>query len=193
MPDMSLSEKFDELERLLGLRSTESLALRDMLALYFGVPFILLIYDPGEERLCQARRQELAERLRTRGQPVHEIGLGSFIFDYYRKKGQLERLFALDRERPRELGRMIAAVYRPVLVERIVAEAGSGEEEAVVFLHEVACLYPFVRVCNLLTDLENRLRQTLVVFYPGSERDGRLMFLNMEEEGSCHAGKIGSG
>jgi hypothetical protein len=182
---MSLLDKFNELEYLL-------LARRDALALPGGTPFVLLIYDPYEERLCQARRQELAERLESRGQRVHEIGLGTFIFDYYRQKGQLERLFALERERPQELRRMIASIYRPELVKRIVAEAGDMEDDAIIFLHEVGSLYPFVRVCNLLGDLENRVKQPLVVFYPGSEQDGRLLFLNLEEEGHCHARKIHS-
>jgi hypothetical protein len=180
---MSLLDKFKELEYLL-------LARRDTLALHSGTPFVLLVYDPGEERLCQARRQELAERLESRGLRVYEIGLGAFIFDYYRQKGQLEQLFALERERPQELRRTIAGIYRPELVKRIVGEARDVEDDAIIFLSGVGSLYPFARVCNLLGDLENRVKQPLVVFYPGSEQDGRLMFLNLEEEGSCHARRI---
>jgi hypothetical protein len=180
---MDLSDKFSELEHLL-------LAGRDTLALHSGTPFVLLVYDPHEERLCQARRQELAERLESRGLRVYEIGLGTFIFDYYRQKGQLERLFTLERERPQELRRMLAGIYRPELVEHIVAQAGEMRDNGVIFLSGVGSLYPFARVCNLLGDLENKVKLPLVVFYPGSEQDGKLMFLNLEEEGNCQARRI---
>jgi hypothetical protein len=180
---MSLLDKFNELEYLL-------LARRDTLVLHSGTPFVLLVYDPGEERLCQARRQELAEKLESRGLRVYEIRLGTFIFDYYRQEGRLERLFALERERPQELRRMLSGIYRPALVKHIVAEAGEMEDNAVIFLSGVGSLYPFASLCNLLGDLENRVKLPLVVFYPGSEQDGRLMFLNLEEEGDCRARRI---
>jgi len=47
-------------------------------------------------------------------------------------------------------------------------------------LTSVASIYPFARVSNLLTDLENHVLVPLVVFYPGGEVDGKLSFLNRE-------------
>jgi len=183
---MSLHDKFNELETML-------LEQRHLLGLHSGVPFIILVYDPHEERRCRARQIELREKLEARGVHVIEHELNNFIFDYYADKGQLERIFDLDRDpaRREELGQMIAGVYEKELIDRIlegVKDADSNRN--VIFLTGVASMYPFARVSNLLTALENRVQVPLVVFYPGSERDGRLSFLDQEPHVGYRARRI---
>lgn len=170
---MSLSAKFQELENLL-------LHQYHLIGLHSGVPFILLIYPPSQERLCQAHQIDLVEKLRARGVPVVEHKLNTFIFDYYTKRGRLEQIFELDREKPEELRRMMAGVYGQELVKRILDTADQADPDGVIFLSGVANIYPFARVSSLLAKLENQIKLPLVVFYPGSERDGRLSFLDIE-------------
>ncbi|HHE71042.1 MAG TPA: DUF1788 domain-containing protein, partial [Chloroflexi bacterium] len=50
----------------------------------------------------------------------------------------------------------------------------------------VSHLYPFVRVANLLEDLENRVKAPLVVFYPGEELDSELRFLGLQHADGPH-------
>jgi hypothetical protein len=184
---MSLSTKFDELERLL-------LHHRHSLGRHSGVPFLILIYPPQQEQRSRAYQIDLREKLRLRGMRVLEQELNNFIFDHYREKGQLERIFELDRDPARrdELRRMLAGVYEKELVRRILDEVATvaDADNTVVFLAGVASMYPFARVSNLLTDLENKIQIPLVVFYPGSEENGKLRFLNREPHLGYRARRI---
>jgi hypothetical protein len=64
------------------------------------------------------------------------------------------------------------------------------EDNGVIFLSGVATMYPFARVSNLLTDLENKVHVPLVVFYPGSEENNKLSFLNREQHIGYRAQRI---
>jgi hypothetical protein len=183
---MSLSAKFNELETIL-------LEQRHLLGLHTGVPFIILVYDPHDERFCQARQFELREKLEVRGVQVVACELSNFIFDYYAGKGQLERIFDLDRDPKyrQDLQQMIAGIYEKELVERIqTGIKNSDPDNSVIFLTGVASMYPFARVSNLLTALENLIKVPLVVFYPGREQDGKLSFLNQEPHIGYRARRI---
>jgi len=176
----SLTDKFAELEGLL-------LNQRHTLALHAGVPFVLLIYDPPEERRCREEQAHLMTKLADAGLAVREIPVEAFIFGHYAEIGLLDRVFEKERTHPGDVYRDLAKNYRPALVRHIVeaAEALDGQD-AILFLTRVAHLYPFVRVSNLLQNLENRVKLPLVVFYPGEELDGELRFLCLESADGPH-------
>ena len=177
----SLVDKFRELETLL-LRS------RHTLALHAGVPFVLLIYDPHQERLCREEQEHLGTKLQDAGLTVREIPVQTFIFDHYAQIGLLDRVFEKERTSPGDVYRDLAKNYRPALVEHIIEEAqGLEGQDAVLLLTQAAHLYPFVRVSNLLEDLENQVKLPFVVFYPGEELDGELRFLCLENADGPHS------
>lgn len=176
----SLADKFMELERLLRHD-------RQTLALHAGVPFLLLIYDPAEEHRCNEERAHLRVKLEDAGLYMHEISVKTFMFDHYAEIGLLETMFEKEQRQPEPVYRDIAKHYRPALVQHIIGIAESlSAADTVIFLTDVAHLYPFVRVANLLEDLENRVQPPLVVFYPGIEIDGELRFLGLENADGPH-------
>lgn len=176
----SLVNKFVELERLL-------LNDRATLALHAGVPFLLLIYDPNNERWCSEKQAHLHVKLEDAGLYVCEISVKTFVFDHYAKIELLDTIFEKEQNQPDPVYRDLAKHYRPALVKHIIGIAEDlPEADTVIFLTDVAHLYPFVRVANLLEDLENRVQQPLVVFYPGVELDGELRFLGLENADGPH-------
>lgn len=176
----SLVDKFAELEKLL-------LNQRHTLALHTGVPFVLLIYDPHAERRCREEQTHLMTKLEDAGLTVREIPVETFIFDHYAEIGLLDKIFEKEPTHPGDVYRDLAKNYRPALAQHIrqVAEELDGQD-AVLFLTRVAHLYPFVRVSNLLEDLENWVKLPLVIFYPGEELDGELRFLCLENADGPH-------
>jgi hypothetical protein len=76
---------------------------------------------------------------------------------------------------------MIANVYENTLVKNILQTVNRADPNGAIFLTGVGAMYPFGRVSNLLTTLENKIKIPLVVFYPGDEKDGQLRFLMLEE------------
>jgi len=176
----SLVDKFAELEGLL-------LGQRHTLALHAGVPFVLLIYDPSDERQCREEQAHLMRKLDDAGIVTHEIPLESFIFDHYTEIGLLDTIFEKEPAQPDAVYRDLAKNYRPALARHIIQVSEDLEEQdAVLFLTQVAHLHPFVRVSNLLEDLENRVKLPFVVFYPGEELDGELRFLRLEHADGPH-------
>ena len=178
----SLADKFSELENLL-------LRHRHTLALHTGVPFVLLVYDPRQERRCQEEQQHLMTKLRDAGLLVREISLDTFIFDHYAEIGLLDKIFEKERSEAGTVYRDLAKNYRPVLAQHIIETAEMLQErdkDAVLFLTRAAHLYPFVRVSNLLENLENQVRLPLVVFYPGEELDSEMRFLCLKNADGPH-------
>jgi hypothetical protein len=173
---MDLRPKFIELESLL-------LEQRDLIGLHSGVPFILLVYPPDREKTCMGAKDNMADKIRSRGVPVFECKLSTFIFDYYKKQGYIERVFDLDRdpEQRETLRRMIAGVYERNLPEWVLEMANKAEPDGILFMTGVASLYPFARISNLLSELETKIKVPMVVFYPGRYMDGNLYFLNSDE------------
>lgn len=158
---------------------------RHLLGLHSGVPFLLLVYPPEQERVCREMQAEVMDKLRTRGMPVIEHRLDTLIFDYYAqpryaKRGGLQRIFELERTHPDDLRRQISGMYEQELINRILKTADRAAPDGAIFITRTATMYPFARISNLLTALENRITLPLVVFYPGSIRDGQLSFLNLE-------------
>jgi len=177
---LSLIEKFAELEKLI-------LNQRHTLALHAGVPFVLLIYVPNEERLCREEQAHLMTKLADAGLSVRQIPVATFVFDHYAEIGLLDKVFEKESTQPGDVYRDLAKNYRPALVRHIIKVADTLDgQDAILFLTQVAHLYPFVRVSNLLSDLENRVKLPLVILYPGEELDGELRFLCLKNADGPH-------
>ena len=126
-------------------------------------------------------------KLTDAGLIVREISLESFIFDHYAEIGLLDTVFEKERTQPEDVYRDLAKNYRPALVRHIIEAADALDgQDAILFLTRVAHLYPFVRVSNLLQDLENRVKLPLVIFYPGEELDSELRFLCLKNADGPH-------
>lgn len=177
----SLVDKFAELEALL-------VDDRQTLALHAGVPFVLLIYHPKEEHRCRQEQARLAERLGDSGIIVREISLESFVLDHYADIGLLEKLLQKEILHRQSVYRDLAKNSRPALCRHIIRVSEElDSEDAILFVCGLAHLFPFVRVSNLLEDLENRVKLPLVMFYPGEELDGELRFLCLENADGPHS------
>jgi hypothetical protein len=109
---LSLAEKFVELEELL-------LKHRHTLALHAGVPFVLLVYDPAEERRCREEQAHLVDKLRDGNLVVHEIPVETFVFDRYAEARLLDRMFEMEATRPQDVYRDLSKNYRPALAQFI--------------------------------------------------------------------------
>jgi len=174
-----LRQKFEELEDLL-------LHHRRTLAQNTGVPFVRLVYRPEEEIACQRFREPLARTLEREGVKVEVVSCREVIFTRYERQGRLDRLFELEQTDGERLGAHIARRARQELTERLVGGAESLGEEGVIFLVDVAFLYPYLQLSPVLEACTNRITPplALVIFYPGEvDVEGRLLFLGQRSSG----------
>jgi len=178
----ALPEKFEELERWL-LRD------RALLAQSTGVPFIRLVYRPGEEADCLRRREVLRRTLEGQGVKVQTVSCRDVIFAHYERRGRLEQLFQLEATAGPELGEYIADHAARELTTRLMQAveslgSGGGRHDGVVFLTDVAFLYPYLHLGPILDDCTNCIQppMALAVFYPGEvSLENRLMFLGVRQ------------
>ena len=174
-----LHEKSEELEHLL-------LHHRRTLAQNTGVPFVRLVYRPEEEVACRRLREPLERGLVQKGVAVETISCRGVIFTHYEQRERLAQLFELGHKEGRRLSASIARHARRELTERLVSGAERLRGDGVIFLADVAFLYPYLQLGPVLDDCTNRITPplALVVFYPSEvDVDGRLLFLGQRPSG----------
>lgn len=173
----ALPEKFEELERWL-LRD------RALLAQSTGVPFIRLVYRPAEETECVRRRESLRRTLEGQGIKVQAVTCRDVIFTHYERRGRLEQLFELEAAATAEadLRDSVARHARQELTTRLLQAVEVLAGDGVVFLTDVAFLYPYLHLGPILDNCTNRIQppMALAIFYPGEVNlENRLMFLGV--------------
>jgi len=171
----ALPEKFEELERWL-LRD------RALLAQSTGVPFIRLVYRPEEEADCVRRRELLRRTVEGQGVKVQTVSCRDVIFGHYERRGRLEQLFQLEATAGPELGDTIAGHAAQELTTSLMQAVESLVSDGVVFLTDVAFLYPYLHLGPILDDCTNCIQppMALAIFYPGEVNlEKRLMFLGV--------------
>lgn len=170
---MRLDQKFEHLEDLL-------LYNRDTIGIHNGVPFIMLIYHPKEERDCREKIERLEEKIFDKNINLLEIPLNKIIFEDLKEEGVLEDIFEYDKEVPKEVREELSKRSREVFKKHIINEIHENDPQ-IVFLTRVASIYPFYRVSNLFYSLEGEVEVPCVVFYPGEFIDDKLHFMGEVE------------
>jgi len=174
-----LRQKFDELEDLL-------LHHRRTLAQNTGVPFLRLVYQPEEEISCQRLQGILARTLARKGIRIETVSCRGVIFTHYEQRQQLDWLFELEQAEGDQLSASIAKHARRELTERLLRATERLQGDGVIFLTDVAFLYPYLNLSTVLDDCTNHIvpPMALVIFYPGEiDADNRLLFLGQRESG----------
>jgi hypothetical protein len=177
-----LQDKFSELEELLLNR-------RRQLTGYAGVPFVLLVYPPEAEVECREQQEHLFEKLQAKGLSIEVIPVHQLLFETLRQNGVLEDVFQLEVGDEGFMLEQLSILYKDALFDKLTQVADEATPDSVLFLTRVASLYPFVRIGSLLSELENKVNMPLVIFYPGSEGEGKLSFLNVLE-GSYYRARV---
>jgi hypothetical protein len=174
-----LRQKFEELEDLL-------LHHRRTLAQNTGVPFLRLVYRPEEEIVCRRFQEPLTRTLEREGVAVETVSCRDVIFTHYERQGQLDQLFDLEQTGGERLSTHIAKRARQELTQRLEGVAESLGKDGVIFLVDVAFLYPYLQLSPVLDACTNRIAppMALVIFYPGEVKvDGQLLFLGQRPSG----------
>jgi len=171
-----LQEKFEELSKLL-------IHHRDDLAQGTGVPFVRLIYRPDEERECRRLTTVLRERLERVGLALDEVRCGEFVFKHYLQKGQIEMRLKTAEAAPRQASDEIGRRAEALLLEEIISRASKATPTSNVILSETGLLYPFAHLAGILQGCENRVHIPLVVLYPATITDDKILFMGQRETG----------
>ena len=173
---MQLRDKFEELADLL-------IQHRDTLAQGTGVPFVRLIYLPEEELEAQDLTKLLKQKLEKASLRSVEINCGEYPFRYYRQKDRLELRLSTAEERPSQASDEMGKHAEEDLLADIVKQAESADDRTVIILTQTGLLYPFAQLSGVLQGCENKVHVPLVILYPATVEEKKILFMGKREPG----------
>ncbi|MHA1195331.1 MAG: BREX protein BrxB domain-containing protein [Promethearchaeota archaeon] len=166
---MSLKEKFKNLEQII----TEQ---NHLINQFSGIPFVILIYDPQDQKECYENIEDLKKKLEKKGNKILKIPIGDFIFNYFEKKGKIEELINYDKIEPDLVRKELANVCEKQFNYYLHSEIEKINPNYIFFTN-VGGLYPYSRLSNILRSLE-KIKIPIIAFYPGKIVNYELYFLN---------------
>jgi len=128
---------------------------------------ILVVYEKELERTLRSRIGEFEQATQRCGHPWKGLDCTAWFAEWMAGGEYRDAYF----EDPSLLGMKLEGEFKEMAVKRLSGELETADEETVVALYGVACLYGFVRISELIRGAEQAIRGRLVVFFPGT-RDG---------------------
>lgn len=169
---MSLIEKFKNLGDIL----TQQLHLINQ---FSGIPFVLLIYDPQEQKECYENVEDLMKVIENSNRNVLNISIGDFVFKYFEKEDKMDEIIEYDKEDPDLVRKELSNVCEKYFNDYIHLEIEKSKPDFIFFTN-VGGLYPYSRLSNILKNLE-KIKIPIIAFYPGKIENEKLLFLNKFE------------
>ena len=169
---MSLKEKFKNLEQML----TQQLHLVNQ---FSGIPFVILIYDPQEQKKCYENVEDLVKSIGKQNKTVLKVPIGDFVFDYFKKINRMDEIIEFDKTDPDSVRKELSDTCGKPFNEYIHTEIKKINPDFIFFTN-VGGLYPYSRLSNILKNLE-KIKIPIIAFYPGKIENDKLLFLNKFE------------
>ena len=171
-----LRDKFEELADLLVTH-------RDNLSQGTGVPFVRLLYHPDEELEARELTHLLKQKLEKDGYMPVEIRCGEYPFRYYRQKNRLELRLSTAEQHPEQAIDEMGKHAEEDLLTEIINQAEAASEKTVILLTETGMLYPFNYLSGILQGCENKVQVPLVILYPATVNEKKILFMGKREPG----------
>jgi len=166
---MSLKGKFKNLKQML----TQQIHLINQ---FSGIPFVILIYDPQDQKECYENIEDLTKKFEKKGKKVLKIPIGDFVFKYFEEQNKMEEIIEYDKTEPEIVRQELSNVCEKYFNNFIHSEIEKDNPD-LIFFTNVGGLYPYSRLSNILKNLE-KIKIPIIAFYPGKIVNDELYFLN---------------
>ena len=150
---------------------------------------LLVVYPPEEELQFRSACTDLLKEFAAKGIPVSILDFRPWVFELLESKKLLEKAFQLDAAGSRDLHQNIAGIVQRETVRRLISRA-EEKPEAIIWCTHTAALYPWISYSALLEEIENVIRNTVVIPFPGSETGPALHFLGAKDGYNYRAARI---
>lgn len=141
------------------------------------------VYDKADERRLRLHLPEFEGAAKKAGHGWQAVDLTDAFATWMAAEEYRDSYF----EDPESLDRDKLVDFRAWLVELVRPVLERAAEADVVALSGVSSLFGFVRVSELVGDLEPSIRGRLVVFFPGEYESGNYRFLDARDGWSYRA------
>ena len=144
-----------------------------------GERCIFIVYDKSDERRVRARRELFALATREAGHHWLECDLTDAFAEWMAEAEYRESYFAA----PEDLELKLEDEFLEHAAARVrcVLDSPEASEETVVAVFGIATLFGFVRVSDLMREVERAIRGRVIVFFPGEYEDNNYRLLDARD------------
>jgi hypothetical protein len=145
---------------------------------------VMLIYDPSDERMLRRKLDIFAQAARENGLRWELVDLtqvfASWLGGHRYREGYFEEPdYLADALEP-----LVLAVTREI---EAVLERSEHDANELVGVLGVSSLFGLCSIADVLSRVDHAIKGRLIVFFPGSHREGRYQLLDARESWDYHA------
>jgi hypothetical protein len=138
---------------------------------------MLVVYEKELERTLRARVGEFEQATRRSSFGWRLVDCTSWFSEWMAKDEYRDAYF----ECPALLGLKLQGEFRHEVARRLTSELEEADENTVVALLGVASLFGFLRVSELIREVELSIRGRLLVFFPGTKNENNYRLLDARD------------
>lgn len=150
---------------------------------------LLVVYSPADEREFRRKYDEVIQELGVRNIPLEVVDFRLLVFEALEAKGLLERVIKLDAQGSKDAAKSLASLTQREAETRVLG-AAKRSPEAIILCKNTAALFPWMSYSALLESVENVVKNTLVIPFPGTETGPALHFLGVKDGYNYRAARI---
>ena len=128
---------------------------------------VMLVYEKELERQLRAKLLEFEQATKTAGHGWHLVDLTTAFAEWMGAMKYREEYF----ERPDDIRLKLDSSFLRHVAELIKAQLSQASENDVVALLGAGSLFGFLRLSDVIKEVEREIQGRLVVFFPG-QKDG---------------------
>lgn len=138
---------------------------------------MLVVYEKELERTLRARIGEFEQATRRSGHGWKLVDCTGWLAAWMASDEYRDAYF----ENPSLLGMKLEGEFRPEVARRLAAEIEAEDDDTAVAVLGVASLFGFLRVSELIRQVEQSIRGRLVVFFPGTKNENNYRLLDARD------------
>ena len=138
---------------------------------------MLVVYEKELERTLRARIGEFEQATRRAGHDWKLVDSTPWFSEWMARDDYRDAYF----EDPELLGMKLEGEFKPSVAERLAGELVAADENTVVALMGAASLYGFLRISELVRQVESGINGRLVVLFPGTKEENNYRLLDARD------------
>ena len=138
---------------------------------------IMLVYEKEMERVFRARIDLFKQATLRSSHQWRQVDCTTWFAEWMNSDDYAEAYF----KHPSLLSMKLQGEFKPFVAERLKSELKKSSENTVLALQGVASLYGFLRVSELIHDIEQAILGRFLVFFPGTKEENNYRFLDARD------------
>jgi len=138
---------------------------------------MIVVYEKELERTLRARIGEFEQATHRAGHRWKLVDCTTWFSEWMVSDEYRDEYF----DEPTLLGMKLEGEFRRSVADRLIAQLETADEETVVALLGTASLYGFLRISELVREVEQVIRGRLVVLFPGTKNENNYRLLDARD------------